>query len=142
MGHHLGEIPHIDQRTADGTFAEMIGLGLYDGRQHRDRALFFDHLVANAAPSGSFSLNHSSASSGVANFVVGVDIDPNHCHWSRLSVRRLKFVKSFIKLARFLLYFEECVSSGSLLLLHLWCSRRWREGTLTSSLNPRHHCRR
>src|SRR5882724_8276081 len=45
----------------------MSGLGLCDGRQHRDRALFFDHLVANAAPSGSFSLNHSSASSGVAN---------------------------------------------------------------------------
>jgi len=28
MGHHLGEVPHIDQRTADGTFTEMIGLGL------------------------------------------------------------------------------------------------------------------
>src|SRR6266481_2777613 len=89
MGHHLGEIPHIDQRTADGTFAEMIGLGLYDGRQHRDRALFFDHLVANAEPSGSFSLNHSSASSGVANTLswstspttLFVHVNPNGRHW-------------------------------------------------------------
>ena len=39
----------------------------------------------------------------VANFLVSVDIHPNSCHWSLLSVRRLKFVKSFIKLARFLL---------------------------------------
>jgi len=52
MGHHLVEIPHIDQRTADGTFAEMIGLGLCDGRQHRDRALFFDHLVAERGAFG------------------------------------------------------------------------------------------
>ena len=26
----------------------------------------------------------------VANLLVGIDIDPNRCHWSLLSVRRLK----------------------------------------------------
>ena len=45
----------------------------------------------------------------VANFLVSVDIDPN-------SVRRLKFVKSFIKLARFLLCFEEMRKLGIIII--------------------------
>jgi hypothetical protein len=77
----------------------------------------------------------------VADFLAGIDIDPNSCPGSLLGVRRLKFVKSFIKLARFLLCFEECVSSGSL-LLHLWCSRRRCGGTLTSCRDLPNHCRR
>ena len=59
----------------------------------------------------------------------------------RIVLLRLQFVKSFIKLARSLLYFEECVSSGSL-LLHLWCSRRRCEGTLTSCLDLPDRCLR
>jgi hypothetical protein len=66
MGHHLGEVPHIDQRTADGTFTEMIGLGLCYAVSIAPE-LHSRTSYSNAAPSGSFSLNHSSAATGLAN---------------------------------------------------------------------------
>jgi hypothetical protein len=76
---------------------------------YRGRALFFGHLVAER---GAFRIvlleplisklwrREYLEMVDVANFLAGVDMDSNGCHWSLLSVRRI----SFIKLARFLLY--------------------------------------
>jgi hypothetical protein len=63
------------------------------------RASFFDHLIAEYDALGVILLEPLIGKLwrreylevvDVANLLVGIDIDPNRCHWSLLSVRRLK----------------------------------------------------
>ncbi len=57
---------HIEPLSAAGTFPEMIGLGLCNAISIA-AGLHSRTSYSNAAPSGSFSLNHSSAATGLAN---------------------------------------------------------------------------
>jgi hypothetical protein len=85
MGHHLGEVPHIDQRTADGTFTEMIGLGLCYAVTIAPE-LHSRTSYSKATPSGSFSLKplvrgdrigKHLQMNGVARMASGIDVNPN-----------------------------------------------------------------
>jgi len=69
----------------------MTGLGLRDGRQHRDRASFFDDLISknNALRTvlleplvGKLWRCEYLEMVGVANLLVGIVIDPDSRHWS------------------------------------------------------------
>jgi triphosphoribosyl-dephospho-CoA synthetase len=62
---YLPKVARVDQRTADRAIAEMIGLGLRYAIRIPGRVS--SPSYPKATPSGSFSLNHSSAASGVAN---------------------------------------------------------------------------
>jgi len=67
------------------------------------RASFFDHLVAERdafrivllEPSliGKFCRREHLEVIDIANFLAGINVDPNRCHWSLLSVRCIMFVR-------------------------------------------------
>ena len=79
----------------------MTGLGLRDGRQHRDRASLFDNLIAERDAFrivllepliGKVWRREYLEVVDVANLLVGIDIDPNGRHWSLFSLRRPQWV--------------------------------------------------
>ena len=84
MGHHLGEVPHIDQRTADGTFTEMIGLGLCYAVTIARASLqnlilesdAFGIVLLKALVRGDRIGKHLQMN-GVARMASGIDVNPN-----------------------------------------------------------------
>ena len=82
-------------RTTSGT--KNVSVGLRDGRQHHDRASFFDDLISKSNALrivlleplvGKLWRREYLEVVDVANLLVRIDINPNGCHRSLASLRR------------------------------------------------------